>query len=330
MNTLERLRSDKFYRENIEERSRIIRSIRDFFYARGFLEVSTPTLCRHPGMEPYLNPLEAEVFDDEKNKKTAGLITSPEYALKKLLGAGFPKLFELARVYRNGEPQGGLHNAEFTMLEWYRAGANYIDIMNDCDELLQEVSENKFGKSERIKVRDIFLERAKIDLDEIGGAAELIRLGKEKGFQTKDGEGFDDAFFRIFISAVEPALAEYKNPVILHEYPIELAALSIPAANPRYAERFELYVKGVEMANAFSELTDPVEQRKRFEEEALKRKSLGKKIFSVDEELLESLPKIGRAGGIALGVDRLAMVILGAEKLEDVTLFPSKELFDKI
>ncbi len=329
MNTRERLLNEAAYRKNIEKRAEIIRLIRDFFYTRGFLEVSTPTLTRHPGMEPYLDPFESQVTSDKGQVRKVGLITSPEYSLKKVLGAGFSKVFEFARVYRNGEPQNGLHNAEFTMLEWYRSDADYADIMNDIDDLLVKVSENKFGKAKRIKVRDIFLEKTGIDLDQTKDAETLIAAGSAAGFAMKDGERFDDAFFRIFLSAVEPALREHKEPIILYEYPKELAALAKLAKNPRYAERFELYIKGVELANAFSELTDPREQRRRFEEESALRLAQGKPIYPIDEELLAALPAIGRAGGIALGVDRLIMVLLGAERIEDVTLFPSKELFGK-
>lgn len=329
MDTFRRLVNDHQYKKNIQEHSRIVREIRDFFYSRGFLEMSTPTLTAHPGMEPYLNPMEVMVADDAGTNVRAGLITSPEYALKKILGAGFPKVFELARVYRNGEPQGGIHNAEFTMLEWYRRDADYMDIMNDCDDLLAVLSNNKLGKCIRIKMRDIFLEKTGIDLDAVKKAPDLIAAGRTAGLEMKDGESFVDAFFRIFLTRVESALKEYKEPVILYEYPIELAALAKEAKDPRYAERFELYINGIEIANAFSELTDANEQRRRFEEEAGLRGAQGKPVYPIDEELLTALPAISRAGGIALGVDRLVMVLLGAESLEDVILFPSSELFDK-
>lgn len=327
MKTIERLKKDEKYRENILRCAGIVRAIRDFFYTRGFLEVSTPTLTRYPGMEPNLNPMEITVRNDAGAEIRAGLITSPEYALKKLLGAGFSKIFELARVYRNGEPQGGLHNTEFIMLEWYRRDADYKDLMSDCDELLRTVSGNKIKKSRRIRMRDIFLEKTGIDLDKIKDAEALIRAGKTAGFEMKVGEIFDDAFFRIFLLVVEPSLKDFSEPVILYEYPVELASLAKISENPRYAERFELYINGVEIANAFSELSDPVEQRRRFEAEATLRQVLGKPVYPIDETLLEALPKIGRAGGIALGVDRLIMLLLGAKKLEDVLLFPTIELF---
>lgn len=329
MTTIERLAKDQKYRKNIVKRAKIIQGIRDFFVSKDFLEVSTPTLTKHPGMEPYLDSFETEIFDDKGNKKSVGLITSPEYSLKKLLGAGFEKIFEIARVYRNCEPQGGVHNAEFTMLEWYRHGADYLDIMNDVDGLLEKVSKNKYNKAERIRMRDIFLERTGIDLDAVKDAPTLIEQGRSKGFEMQNKESFDDAFFRIFLLVVEPALKNYKNPVILYEYPIELASLSKAAENPRYAERFELYIKGIEMANAFSELTDADLQRQRFAEEAVLRKKLGKKVYPIDEELLAALSSIPRAGGIALGVDRLIMLLLNAEQLADVMLWPSSELFDK-
>lgn len=330
MKTTERLEKDKKYRENIVSRAKIMQAIRDFFVSQGFEEMITPSLTACPGMEPYLDPFETRVLSDKGQEAKAGLITSPEYSLKKILSAGFDKVFEIAKVYRNRETFEGMHNAEFFMLEWYRRNADYKDIMDDCDALLSAVSKGGFGKAERIKVRDIFFQKTGIDLDETKDAAGLIRQGRSKGFEMKDGERFDDAFFRIFLSAVEPALKEYKNPVILYEYPIELASLSRAAENRRYAERFELYINGVEVANAFSELADAAEQRKRFEEEADLRRTLGKTVFPIDEELLRALPGMGRAGGIALGVDRLIMLLLGAEKLEDVVLFPTSELFDNI
>lgn len=327
MKTIERLGKDQKYRENIKKRAKIIRAIRDFFYSQDFLEVSTPTLTRYPGMEPNLDPMETAVIDDSGKTADGGLITSPEYSLKKVLSAGFNRIFEIARVYRNHEPQEGLHNAEFTMLEWYRRDADYKDLMSDCDELLRAVSGNKIKKSRRIRMRDIFLEKTGLDLDKIKDTEALIRAGRTAGFEMKDGEIFDDAFFRIFLLVVEPSLKNFSEPIILYEYPVELASLAKISENPRYAERFELYINGVEIANAFSELSDPVEQRRRFEAEATLRQVLGKPVYPIDEELLEVLPKIGRAGGIALGVDRLIMILLDSKEIKDVMLWPSSELF---
>lgn len=327
MSTLDRLINDPIYRKRIEDRARIIQSIRNFFYSQNFLEVSTPTLTRYPGMEPNLDPMETAVIDDSGKTVDGKLITSPEYFLKKVLSAGFNRIFEIARVYRNREPREGQHNAEFTMLEWYRRDADYKDLMSDCDELLRAVSGNKIKKSRRIRMRDIFLEKTGLDLDKIKDAEALIRAGKTAGFEMKDGEIFDDAFFRIFLLVVEPSLKDFSEPVILYEYPVELASLAKISENLRYAERFELYINGVEIANAFSELSDPVEQRRRFEAETTLRQVLGKPVYPIDEELLEVLPKIGRAGGIALGVDRLIMFLLGSEEIKDVMLWPSSELF---
>ena len=328
MITIERLKKDQKYRENIASRAKIMQAIRDFFVSQGFTEMFTPSLSEYPGMEPYLDPFETKIINDKGLIVPAGLITSPEYYLKKILSAGFDKIFEIAKVYRNREPFEGTHNAEFFMLEWYRRDADYNDIMDDVDELLAEVSGNKFGKAERIRVRDIFLELAGIDLDAVSDASALIEQGRSKGFELKDKESFDDAFFKIFLTVIEPSLKKQKNPIILYEYPLELASLSKAAENPRYAERFELYINGIEVANAFSELTNAAEQRRRFVEEAVLRQAQGKSVYPIDEEFLAALPAIGRAGGIALGVDRLVMLLLQAERLEDVMLWPTSELFD--
>ncbi len=342
MNTWQRYKTDENYRRNIETRKKIMESIRDFFASEGFIEIEAPLLARSPGMEPNLAPF----------KTTSGeyLITSPEYSCKKMLAAGIPKLFSLGKVFRNEEPRGGTHNAEFTMLEWYRVGTDYTAIMNDVERLiahcatsLRHSGESRNPRSSavdpvfqrgdglkwnRVSVKDAF-GRIGLNLDQLLTRDTMAKAASDKGYAVTPNDSFDDCFFKIFLTEIEPKLG-IDRPTILYDYPIQMAALSrAKPEDPRYAERFEVYANGLELANAFSELTDPVEQRKRFEDEAKERARLGKDVPPIDEDLLTALGQIKSAAGIALGVDRLVMLLVGAASIEDVMLFPARELFDE-
>lgn len=332
-------------RANLARRGEILRLVRQFFIGRGFVEAETPIVVAVPGMEPHLTPFETTLMAARGAPSSAYLITSPEYSLKKLLAAGFPKLFELARVFRNGEPDDALHNPEFTMLEWYRANADYRTIMDDCEELIVTLSRAvrgeetfSFGESrinlarpwERLTVRDAFLRETGIDFNDIPDRSSLLRAARTRGYDVPDQESFEEIFHRIFLTEVEPRLGRLK-PTILYDYPIELAALARTKRDaPRYAERFELYIAGIELANAFSELTDAVEQCGRFEEERRLRLALGRPALPIDEDLLAALPHIPPSGGIALGIDRLVMLLLGAKRIEDVLWFPAATMFNEL
>jgi len=313
--------------------------IRSFFVSKGFQEVETSYLVRSPGMEPNLFPFESTLIEFNGTKHEAGLVTSPEYGCKKLLGAGLPKIFELARVFRNHEPLDETHNPEFTMLEWYRAGEGYEAIMNDIEELVKycakELSPGTVparGLSpdvtwERVTVNELFKRHCGFALEDALNAELLNAKCVKLGIQTQPTDSFDDLFFRIFLTKIEPHLG-VARPTIVYEYPAQMAALARKKpGDPRFAERFEVYINGMEIANAYGELTDPVEQRTRFEAEQNERKALGKYVFPIDEALLASLGKIGQASGIALGVDRLAMLLLGAKSIDEVLAFSAKDLF---
>lgn len=299
-------------------RMRIHELIREWFRREGFLEVQTPSIVRATGQEPYLEPLKTSVRDNRNNETPAYLITSPEYALKKLLVAGFPKIFELARCFRNNEPTGGLHNPEFTMLEWYRAGSDYHGIMEDAERLVSFVAQairQKGNKAERLdltppwerlSVAEAFKKYANIDLDQ--------ELGREN---------FDEWFFKIFLTHIEPKLG-FEKPTILYDYPALMAALAkLKVEDPRYAERFEIYIGGKEIGNAYSELEDPEEHRKRFINEQKMRQNEGKDVNPIDEDFLAALGAgLPKCGGISIGVDRLAMILLDATTIREVLFFP--------
>jgi elongation factor P--(R)-beta-lysine ligase len=336
------LKNDPKLRERLALRERIIAALRCFFVERGFTEVETPTVVASPGMEPNLAPFETRVTTNDGRAFAAGLITSPEYAMKKLLAAGYERIFEIARVYRNGEPVGGMHNPEFTMVEWYRANADYEAIMRDTEEMVVEVAKAVLGTTtvpfrgrtvdlaapwERMSVAEAFREHADMDLAAgIDDPAAFVAKAAAKGAANGD-ETFEDTFFKVFLRDVEPKLGQ-DRPVILYDYPASMAALSVTkASDPRFAERFEAYVAGIELCNAFTELTDPVEQHRRLLEEQEQRRKEGKTVFPVDEDFLAALAAMPPSAGIALGVDRLVVLLTDASDLRDVLYFPAEDIF---
>lgn len=299
-----------------KEREIVNNTIRSFFRARGYVEVETPIVVRSPGMEPNLMPFETAIIEPNGTRHAAGLITSPEYSMKKLLGLGMEKIFTLTKVFRNDESLGGTHNPEFTMLEWYRQDADYVACMDETEALVREVC-HALGRDlpafDRARAADLFT-AAGLDLDQ------LEHVGDDTD---------SDAFHRAFLNKVEPRLTTNDaRPTFVYDYPKYQASLSRLTPDGKYGERFELYVDGLELCNAFTELVDAEEQRRRFLEEAEERRALGKTMFPVDENLLALLPSVRQPTfGNALGVDRLHMVATGKASIEDVLLFPASKLF---
>lgn len=338
-----RLASDETLRKRLEARSEIVFGIREFFRERGFLEVETPTVVAVPGMEPNLEPFRTEVVRNDGKRFAAHLITSPEYSCKKLLAAGFRKIFEITRCYRNGEPWDGGHNPEFTMIEWYRAGEDYTAIMADTENLVEDLARRIRGGTEiayqgrkidvaapwdRLTVAEAFGRYAGVDLPAMIDDPERFRSElSAKGIETGAEEPFEDMFFRLFLRDIEPKLGTGK-PVILYEYPRQMAALSrLKRGDGRFAERFEAYACGLELCNAFSELTDAPEQGKRLEEESAERTRIGKHTYPIDRQFLEAVGMMPEAAGIALGVDRLVMLLTDAPTIRDVLFFPAEDIF---
>lgn len=329
-------------RPNLLKRSAITAAIRRFFLERDFMEVETPILQVSPGMEPHLQAFSTELRSPDGSRSTLHLHTSPEFACKKLLTAGEERLFTLARVFRNGE-RASWHHPEFTMLEWYRAGTGYELLMDDCADLLQAAAEavdcrevQQEGRTcdlsqppECVSVAEAFDRWAGIDLLATTpdpwqpDAALLAEAARNKGLRVAEDDDWLAVFTRIMLAFIEPQLGT-PRPTILHDYPVSQAALSrAKASDPRLAERFELYVAGVELANAFGELTDADEQRRRFEaDQDLKQQLYGER-FPVDEDFLAALAfGMPEAAGIALGIDRLVMLLTGASRIEEVLWLP--------
>lgn len=293
-------------RPALEARARIVQTIRAFFIAQGFLEVETPQ--RIPVNAP-------ELHIDAVRSGAWSLHSSPELCMKRLLAAGYPRLFQICRVWREGE-RGGRHLPEFTLLEWYRAEADYFHLMDDCEDLLRSLV-----PAGALKAR-----RREIEL-----AGPWQRLSVADAFAAYASQSLEQAlatgrFDEILSSEVEPRLGE-ERPTFLYDYPAGLAALARrKAAEPELAERFELYIAGIEVANAFSELTDPVEQRQRFIADEAARRAQGKEPLPLPEKFLTELATLPPSAGIALGIDRLVMLLTGAVTIDEVVAFPPEEL----
>ena len=324
-------------------RSRIAAAVRRWFDAGGFLEVDTPVLGRSPGNEAHLEAFATELVGPDGGVSRFYLHTSPEFAMKKLLAAGEPRLFTLARVFRNGE-RSATHHPEFTMLEWYRAGAPYAGLMEDCAALLRVAAEaagarrwsrggrdcDPFAEPERVSVAEAFMRHAGVDLlATLDGAVPdrdaLVLRAEAAGVPCAADDSWSDAFSRVLSARVEPLLG-FGRPTILDLYPAPEAALARPSpGDPRVAERFELYACGVELANGFGELTDAVEQRRRFAVAMAGRAARGREAYPIDEDFLEALAAMPEASGIALGFDRLVMLAAGAPSVERVMALPVAE-----
>ena len=328
------------------QREKIIDLIREFFKQRGFLEVQTPILTKGMSTEPYIDPIKVEFFDD-KNKKYEGyLITSPEYNLKKLLSLGFPNLFEITKAFRQKESFGGWHNLEFTILEWYRVNSNYLDMMKDTEELVFYLVNKLYQRDylifqnqkidlslpwQRLSIKKAFLKWAQIDLDKNKTLRDFKKTLKKKDYARNINlQSFDwnDCFYLVFLNEIENNLPKDKA-VILYDYPLPQAALA-KRKNKKsfYAERFEAYIGGIELCNAFSELTDWREQLKRLKEDQKIRKKLHKDFIPIDKTFIDALKsKLPPLSGNALGVDRLEMLLLDIKDINDLLLFPINKMF---
>jgi len=296
--------------DELRLRARMIKAVRRFFQERDFLEVETPILIPAPAPEAHIDAVAAGGWF---------LQTSPELCMKRLLAAGYERIYQICKCFREKE-RGERHLPEFTILEWYRTNADYLTLMRDCEELIASIA-SEFGVSgfasrqgklvivdrpwERITVGDAFVRYAGMTVSEA--------LAK-------------DCFEEVLTAAVEPRLG-VDAPVFLCDYPRELSALArLKEGEPGIAERFELYIDGMEIANAFSELTDAGEQRRRFEEASRERGQKGSCVYPLPELFLESLPQMPPSAGIALGVDRLAMLFAGRGHIDDVVAFTPESL----
>jgi lysyl-tRNA synthetase class 2 len=331
-------------RPALQARARVLSAVRRWFESEGFLEVDVPARVRAPGQEVHLDAIGAWQGQSRDQSNVRWLITSPEYAMKRLCGAGYQRIVSIGKCWRAGE-NGPHHEPEFTMIEWYRADAPLEQIATDCEALVRiaaaaaiaAVPEGRdrpggvhfdapSGPFLRLTVRQLLREHAGVDLAGDEPAAVLADKARAAGVDVGSARAWDDVFFQIWLDKVEPRLAAV-GPAFVFDWPAPLGALARRhAGDPRFVERFELYAGGLELANAFGELTDAVEQRARFQAETVERRARGKVTYPLDEALLSALPHMPPTAGVALGFDRLMMLVLGARSLREVMAFADDEI----
>ncbi len=325
-------------------RARMAAALRRYFDERDFIEVETPALQTSPGIEPHLRAFATELSEPFGDTHSLFLHTSPEFAMKKLLAAGLPRIYQLAHAYRNGE-RSDRHHPEFTMLEWYRTGQGTEALIEDCigvvraaaraagEGLLRrgEANCDPFAAWERLSVAEAFARDTGIDLLRMIGDPEsrdpdpaaIKDEARRIGVAVADNDRFEDVFFRILLARIEPKLGAGR-PSVLADYPLCLSTMAKPSPrDPRLADRFEIYVCGIELANGCAELTDAAEQRRRLDHDAALKERLYGARYPIDEDFLAALERgLPECAGVALGFDRLAMLATGAEKITDVLWAP--------
>jgi lysyl-tRNA synthetase class 2 len=297
-------------RKNLHLRARIIQAIRRFFIDRNYLEVETPIRIPAPAPEAHIDAIpSAESY----------LHTSPELCMKRLLAAGYTRIFQICKCFRQGE-RGRKHLPEMTMLEWYHVGGNYLSLMDECEDLLDFISETLGRKNPMVyQTRAIAMDKP------------WPRLSVSDAFDRYSSRSLREAlkrdtFDEIMALDIEPHLG-YPEPTFLYDYPLQHGALARPKTQDRrLAERFELYIAGIELCNGFSELNDAVEQRKRFESELQIRRALEKSEYPMPESFLKALVDMPKAAGNALGIDRLVMLFADTDNIDDVVAFTPEEL----
>ena len=309
----------------LRRRARLTQATRAFFDARGYLEVETPYAVPVPGEDVHLRAFRTERIAPDGTRTPLWLHTSPEFAMKTLLVAGAGPIFQLARVWRN-EEGSDTHAPEFTMLEWYRPGASMADLMDETQAFLRAVLppvvrcrdvQTSLASFDRLSMADAFTRW--VGADVLGTAGDAPALAAQAGARLRDGECWEDLFFRLLLERVEPHLGR-DHPTFLTHWPAEQAALARrDPSDPRAALRFELFVCGMELANAFEELTDAAEQRARFTADRARREALYGAGWGIDESLLASLAfGMPDSSGIALGFDRLVMIGTATDRIDQI------------
>ena len=291
-------------------RAAVIQSIRSFFIKRGYIEVETPNLIHAPAPEIHIEAVSSgEGF----------MHTSPELQMKRLLSSGYSMIFQICKCFREGE-RGDLHLPEFTLLEWYRAGADYMNLMEECEEMIRFAA-NETGQGNSIRYMDNIIDLngpwRRITVEDAFSLYSPISLQ-----EALDLERFDE----IMVLEIEPAL-DKTRPVFLYDYPASLAGLArLKKGALNVAERFELYIGGLELANAFTELTDVKEQERRFRRDLNIRKKTGKKEYPFPQKFIDDLHMMPDSAGIAFGIDRLVMLFSNKGRIDDVVSFTPESI----
>lgn len=358
MKTFQKLKENPELWQRYLVREKVIDAIRAYFKQQNFHEVEVPLLLPTASTEPFLEVFKTELKDDQGNRWDGFLPSSPEFALKKLLSAGSGSIFTITKSFRNGEGRSSRHNPEFTILEWYHTPGDYMSVAKDFEGLmryilkslnpsrsdlvgssmntLQDQTLEYQGKQyslkdswERISVAEAFEKYAGIDYETMLDEEKLKAKGIEKGYQVNDKTTWEEVWNQILANEIESKLGQ-DGPTILYDYPVSQAALSKKkASDPRFAERFEVFMAGFELGNCFSELTDWKEQESRCLADLSERKAMGKTEFPMDSDFIEAL-KLGmpETGGIAVGVDRLVALFADTPDIADTLFFPVGEMFE--
>lgn len=353
MKNWQKFASDPELQRKLLLREQVIDAIRVFFKQRAYHEVETPLLVACPGAEPYLNLFETSLGTPRGEQRQAFLLTSPEYAMKKLVVAGLGNIFQICKSFRNVESLGGTHNPEFTILEWYHVGADYQELMVEFEQMMlalcqavgqdprqfvyQELTYDLSQPYLRFSIVELFQRYVGLGAEEVLDAAALRAAAVQRGYDLSGLTAvhpdmvWEELYNQLFLNEIEPQLANFSQPVIVYDYPAPQAALARKkASDPRFAERFEVYLGGLELGNAFGELTDAVEQEARLRADLELRRQLGKSAQPLDQDFIDALHHgMPETSGIAVGVDRLVMLFADAADIDEVLFFPASEIFNE-
>lgn len=345
MKTWQKLKQHPTLWQQYFVREQVIKAIRSFFDEKQFHEVETPILIGNPPAESYLEVFQTTLLDRTKNPRSAYLSTSPEVPLKKLMVAGIGNCYSITKSFRNTEMQSRTHNPEFTILEWYRVYTQYLQIMDDCEALVLHINSvlghgtilTYQGKSfdlskkwTRISVKDAFKKWAHVNLIEFFDIKKAREICTKKGYAVSAINTWEELYNQIYLNEIEPHLG-VDAPTIIYEFPGSMAALARKkGSDPRFAERFEFYIAGLELGDCYGELTNWKEQETRFTQELKELKRLGKTTYEYDHDFISALKEgMPEASGIAVGVDRLIMLFANVTDIADTMFFPVGDLFEK-
>jgi len=345
MKTWQKLKQNPKLWQRYFVREQVIKAIRSFFDEKQFHEVETPILIGNPPAESYLDVFQTTLLDRARNPRPAYLSTSPEVPLKKLMVAGIGNCYSVTKSFRNTEMQSTTHNPEFTILEWYRTHAAYTTIMADCEAFLLHINSmlgngttlTYQGKSfdlskkwTRISIKDAFKKWAHVDLIEFFDMQKARKICSKKGYTATATNTWEELYNQIYLNEIEPHLG-VDAPTIIYEFPGSMAALARQkGGDPRFAERFEFYIAGLELGDCYGELTNWKEQGIRFAQELKELKRLGKATYEYDRDFISALKEgMPEASGIAVGVDRLVMLFANVTDIADTMFFPVGDLFEK-
>lgn len=343
MKTWQKLQANPKLWERYLIREKVIKAIRQFLDTQGFHEVEAPILIAHPPAEAHLEIFETKLLDRNREATPLYLSTSPEVPLKKLMVAGLGNCYAITKSFRNMETQGNLHNPEFTILEFYRVGATYLDLMKDVEDLMVFIARSLERDSlklvyqgklidltppwERLSVAQAFDKYAHVDFEKFLDETQARAIAKDKGYAIQTNTTWEQLYNQIFLNEIEPHLGQGR-PTILYDFPSSMAALSKKkSSDPRFAERFEFYIAGLELGDCYSELTDAKEQEERFKRELGEIKKLGKTTYDYDDDFIEALQAgLPECSGIAVGVDRIIMLMADVTDIAKTLFFPTGEM----